>query len=97
MTTYDLTDTEILVKEQLVGGPKMVVGAITVVSGDTGGDIDLSAYFAKEIKVVAALTMVTSGTVLFTGADITTVATTLTLPHTNPAAGAVIHFTVIGQ
>lgn len=87
----------IQVKEQLVGGPKMITGTITVASGDTGGDIDLSAYFAKEIKAIAALTMVTAGTVLFTGVDITTVATTMTLTHSDPTAPAVIHFVAIGQ
>jgi hypothetical protein len=95
MTTW--SSATIKVKEQLVGGPKLVTGEITVVSGDTGGDIDLSEYFAKYIKSVVGLTMVTSGTVLFTGVDITTVATTLTLTHSDPAAGATIYFAVIGQ
>ena len=91
------TAADILVKQQLVGGPKLVTGTITVVSGDTGGSIDLSAYFAKEIKAVAALVMVTAGTVLFTAVDITSIATTLEITHSDPTADAVIHFMVIGQ
>ena len=95
MTTW--SSATIQIKEQLVGGPKLVTGTIVVVSGDTGGDIDLSAYFAKEIKAIASLTMITAGTVLFTGVDITTTATTMTLTHSDPVADAVIHFTAIGQ
>lgn len=95
MTTW--STAIVLVKEQLVGGPKMVVGTIEVIVGDTGGSIDLSAYFAKKITSIASLVLVTTGTSEILTSDITTVATTLTLTHTNPGQVGTIHFAVIGQ
>lgn len=94
MTTW--SSATITTTSNEVGGPKVVTGTIDVISGDTGGSIDLSAYFAKEIKHVL-VEMRTAGTMLITAVDISTVATTMTITHTNPAAGAEISFVARGR
>ena len=97
MAKWVAADITILTSSKQVGGPRMVTGTIAVIAGDTGGSIDLSDYFAKEIKSIVSLSMETSGTNALLTTDITTVATTLTVTHTNPAAAAIIHFAVLGQ
>ena len=83
MTTWSTATIKTSSNE--VGGPKVVTGLISAVSGDTGGSLDLSSYFAKEIKHVL-LQLRGSGTKSITSVDITTVKTTMTVVHSDPTA-----------
>ena len=82
---------------QLVGGPKLISGTVSIVSGDTSGTIDLEAYFSKEIKAVIDVSIFTaSASVAVSTIDYTTTARKLALTFADPTADATVYFSVLG-
>jgi len=89
---------DILISEQLTGGPKLIHGTITAGNGDTTGDIDLSAYLGDKIYgVISVMCFKAAAAHDVDVIDYTTVATTLTLTFADPTADVTFHFTVLGH
>ena len=86
-----------LVSSQFEGGPKIVSGTVSMISGDVGGSIDFSGYFGEKIDAVQNITIYKSGAAVgVITIDFTTVATTLTHTHSDPVAAATMYITLTG-
>lgn len=86
----------ILVKEQLVGGPKMVVGTVTAGNGDTSAGIDLSSYLSDIKAVVNVMIFKAAADHAVATIDYTTTSSTLTVTFADPTADITIYFAVLG-
>ena len=87
------------VSDLLVGGPKVVAGTMTAVSGETSKGIDITSL--ADIENIEALVNVIAFKAASAHAiatvDYTTTAGTLTVTFADPLANITIYFTVLAR
>lgn len=86
----------IIVNSQLQGGPKMICCTVTMISGDTSGDIDLTSYLTDITSIVSVTLFKAAAAVAVLSYDYTTAAGVLSLTNTDPVAAATLYITVTG-
>lgn len=96
MTSFTDSPT-IELNEQFADGSKIISGTLALVSGNDQGTMDLTAYLNNIKHVTQTLILKSGAEVAVATRDWTTNKGKLALTFTNPAAGATLYFTVVGD